>query len=494
MSGSGNETLFEPFPFPHATTIRVGHSNRLLLSQHSMAAGVLPQQEWRVRFIGPALVAAALAWHPHPVNGFVVEFVLPLPGHYTTELLLEYNDTRLDGINPLCRDGALGDCYLRRNTSAVRVDCMDAGGVQVVAQCMKACNEYCGAPALVHKLIPLKHPQLLAAGPGFLSRSFSPCVGHAALGAGVWVDRAKACSEHGISVAFGHSRGECERAIINCASVRSQVGTRESLKSICNAQWVWRPFKCALRPILAPGLAALPHASDHHHAQRMPAPAAYAEVQFVGVSTTRELMAEFEQLGGAVAGKGSDGIDGYEELSAHNIRASSTISVLAMTPCVGNPVGLTLRPDVPSDLADLQGCVARMVLKARRAHSRFPAPVVLQRAAHAAPYLYDHEEESMQVKYHGVRGWQGVDASIAAWNDMLSHELVMAASSGVVDYLGQLDEEVMSAPFWGGQRPGDPLQVSRDGLHWIGEQANRWFLANVALLLLNVCVGLDRAV
>ena len=100
----------------------------------------------------------------------------------------------------------------------------------------------------------------------------------------------------------------------------------------------------------------------------------------------------------------------------------------------------------------------------------------------------------MQVKYHGVRGWQGVDASIAAWNDMLSHELVMAASSGVVDYLGQLDEEVMSAPFWGGQRPGDPLQVSRDGLHWIGEQANRWFLANVALLLLNVCVGLDRAV
>lgn len=34
------------------------------------------------------------------------------------------------------------------------------------------------------------------------------------------------------------------------------------------------------------------------------------------------------------------------------------------------------------------------------------------------------------------------------------------------------------------------MQVSRDALHWAPD-AHHWFMANVALVLLNVCVGLS---
>ena len=137
----------EPFPFPHATTIATGHKYRLLLSEQSVATGVLPHQQWRVRFVGPALVTAALSWYG-PASGFVVEFVLPLAGHYTVELLLEFkNDTRLDGMNPLCADNALHRCYKSGilpgdpagrswdslGSNASTVDCMDAGDVKACA-------------------------------------------------------------------------------------------------------------------------------------------------------------------------------------------------------------------------------------------------------------------------------------------------------------------------------------------------------------------------
>ena len=511
---------FDPFPFQHATTLRAGQRYRRLLS---VAAGdlVLPHQQWRVRFVGPALVSAALAWHGQ-IGGFVATFVLPVAGRYTAELLLEYNDTRLNGINPECREGALGECYLRSNTSSLRVDCMDAGDAETIAPCMKACNDHCGAPVLVHKLLPLKHPHVLAEGPGFISRSSSsPCIGRSALGPGVWLDRTAVCSQAETSVLFDHSREECQRSIIDCVSAQSQVKAREPLRSLCSARWVWRPYECALRLMHVPaaprGPVATPQPMAHRLAQRMPSPVTYAEVQFFGVSTTRELMEEFYKLGGAVAGTnvsaGSEGepeeveflgardaFDSYVQLSASTSPAAATLSVLAMTPCLGNPVELTLHPDLPPE--DLQGCIANQVSEARNVQARYnhtrliPVPVVLQRAARAAPYLFDYDKGShLQVKYHGVRGWQGVDEQIVAWNDRMYRELAKAASVGLIDFVGQLDEEGMSAPLWGGQQPGDPIQASNDGLHWAPNRAgssaglNSAFLANVALVLLNVCVG-----
>ena len=100
------------FPFSRSHTLTVGEQYRFLLSEHSVRPhNVRPQQQWRARFVGPALVAASLSWSDAN-GGFEVEFTLPLPGPYTAELLLEYDDTRLDSANTRClQGGGLGHCY-----------------------------------------------------------------------------------------------------------------------------------------------------------------------------------------------------------------------------------------------------------------------------------------------------------------------------------------------------------------------------------------------
>ena len=169
-----------------------------------------------------------------------------------------------------------------------------------------------------------------------------------------------------------------------------------------------------------------------------------------------------------------------------------------------HPITLTASPAHPSsdDDAAARACFAH----ASKSHSQRntslpPPPVVFQRSPRAAPYLFDFEQPQLQG-YHGVRGWQ-VDSALSAWNDLMGRALARAA----VELVGVLDEENMSAPFWGGQHPGDPLQVSRDALHWwpgrrlapdwwpgrrLAPDADRsvhWFMANVALVLLNLCVA-----
>ena len=200
-----------------------------------------------------------------------IGFMLPLPGIYMFELLLELEDTRLEAGRAGCNPGgpaspslSLRSCYMG-DGSATNPGCRqlspvspnvssDGEAANRYHTCMLACNERCSAPVLRHEKVPLRSHQITARGDSFLASAAarSVCIGRDALGEGAWVDPIAACEPaHGLLQHFGGDTTRCVDSVFDCSRLLARPNARDLLRSICSTQWRWRPFRCALRPVFA---------------------------------------------------------------------------------------------------------------------------------------------------------------------------------------------------------------------------------------------------
>jgi len=404
--------------------------------------------EVRVRFSGATLVATS--FH-HRSNTTAASIRLLIPGQYTVTARKEYGEVPKVSA---CQVDTFTSCFKSCNPNGPWTYSGPEGNhtyggpegnhafaeAQEYDRCMASCSRRCDAPILLREEVPVSPSVVTVRGsvgssPLLLRRP--GCVGSAALGPGVWINKTSWSG----------------RPLYDPDTLRA-------LPALGGGEFVWQPLACWLP-----------------RWERAYKPT----IVLVGDSRARELSAVLfnalearkkaghDQDGlvrmGSSADKHWSGPNSSDTFTVTSRCGLSSPTTLSIQPCVLACSGEGASQNGPS-YAESCSLAARQMAASR-------LPFIYQRLPTSSPYPRGPDENGPAAsKYHGARGWLGVDR-------LLQREMAAAldayAAAGA-NLNGVLDEYTMSEPFW--DLRGDSLHLS---FHMPEE--SQFLIANVARVL-----------
>ena len=441
----------------------------------------------RVRFIGPTMQATSVHLDAKckPPCKTKAQLSLAMSGNYIIEAMRMYelssNETEscdpdwarlcYKKCNPQSPQGGFDELVRACNGTHSWLLAACQRPIKNYFACMRSCADQCNFPTLLGSSLPILSPtgevrtMVKVRGSDFLGPATSmPCSSESALGPGVWTH---------IGVCFRwaalqfDSYSHCE------ASLRGEHDERRLFPELINmsadapARYIWRPLSCCL---------------SFTRVSR------YTSVTFLGVSTTAELQQELVKImqlsvaGPRIATRLAFPRM-YSSFSRHlselfrTTPAQRKASKLLVFANCGrlHPTTITRGSSANRDEEDSCRSAA-----AAMAHFQNTSRLDLVFQAHPSgmPYHYDAAADALKpqhlrYKFHGDRGWFGVEHKVDALNDVIIKTLAAAGCRASV-----FDEHAMAQPWW---------DLQGDGLHWRDwmPDDSRFFVANVVRVLLH---------
>eukprot|EP00908_Phaeocystis_cordata_P007829 Transcript_18502.p1 GENE.Transcript_18502~~Transcript_18502.p1 ORF type:complete len:486 (-),score=7.87 Transcript_18502:355-1812(-) len=456
-----------------------------LLAYHDRPGSVA-----RVRFVGPTLQAISVHLDAActPPCETKVELSLAMSGRYLVEATRLYELSANE--TTLCTPREVSGCYVSCNPQGEEhgfkeliAECQMNHSSQYATcgrpvknyfSCMRGCNDQCNFPRLLAVPLQTLSPRgetsnaVKVMGADFLGPNTSlPCSSESALGPGVWThlsvcDRWEALHFSSHTHCDVALRGEpAEQRLFP-----ELFNTHNTTDDMPTGRYVWRPFSCRL---------------CNTQKRR------YSLVQFLGISTTYELFQEFTKVypGGISMAfpRVSSSVHAHlAQLTASSFKIPNASMLLFLANCgVLNPALTITRSSGPSGDEERSCHRAASTIasyQARFHHTNRHLDVLFQATPTGMPYHYNAEanmrkQAELRYKYHGDRGWIGVDHKVEGANKFILGALAAAGCRVSV-----FDQHAMAQPMW---------DLQGDGLHWVQwmPDASKFFVTNVMRVLLH---------